>query len=212
MPHLMFDIDGTLVESFDFDERCFVDSVEFITGVEFDRKWHTYPHITDRGLLMEFVSRAKLDVTWQRLENKVKPEFIRRVELYLLRNKLKPIAGAIGFMSQVLKINDITVSLATGGWSDTAKMKLNRAGFDINDLTIATSDDHFARTEIMREALRKSNVLPNERVIYFGDGEWDQEACEQLGFEFVQIGRRFEGRHQQIDDFTHTKELMRLIL
>ena len=50
----MFDVDGTLVHSTDFDERCFIEAVYAVTGRQINRDWVSYPHVTDSGLLTHF--------------------------------------------------------------------------------------------------------------------------------------------------------------
>ena len=214
MHYFMFDIDGTLVESFDFDERCFVDAVFEVTGKSIDGNWQTYPHVTDRGLLKEFIVRYDLDFTLSDLEARVKPVFIEGIRQSIESKGVTPLPGALDFFQECLRSKHVQVSLATGGWSSTARMKLLSAGFLINEVTLSSSDDHFDRKEIMRlSENRVSNLStkPKQPIVYFGDGQWDQDACEQLGYQFIQVGRRFQGRHQQVDDFVNAEKIMGLI-
>ena len=57
MISIMFDIDGTLVDSFGFDEQCFTSAVKETLGHDLDTRWGTYKHMTDRGLLMELLAK-----------------------------------------------------------------------------------------------------------------------------------------------------------
>jgi len=41
--HIMLDVDGTLIESFEFDEQCFTDAVKQITGLSIESDWDSYP-------------------------------------------------------------------------------------------------------------------------------------------------------------------------
>lgn len=50
----MFDIDGTLIESDDFDSECFTEAVKEVTGFDIDTDWSRYEHVTDAGILNEF--------------------------------------------------------------------------------------------------------------------------------------------------------------
>jgi len=81
---VMFDIDGTLVESYDFDSSCFVDAVVDILGVRIN--------------------------------------------------------------------DDVALVFATGGWLESAKMKLSAAEIHFPDIPIASASDHYSRLEIMRLA------------------------------------------------------------
>lgn len=52
MVHLvMFDIDGTLLDSTEFDGRIYAEVIHEVLGIVVDRDWSTYPHVTDGGLL-----------------------------------------------------------------------------------------------------------------------------------------------------------------
>ena len=48
MNHVMFDIDGTLLQSYEFDEQCYLAAIKEVTGIDLLGNWESYPHITDR--------------------------------------------------------------------------------------------------------------------------------------------------------------------
>lgn len=52
---VLFDIDGTLVESCDFDTTCFQAAIKDVLGVSIDPDWSRYRHVTDSGILSEVV-------------------------------------------------------------------------------------------------------------------------------------------------------------
>ena len=83
---------------------------------------------------------------------------------------------------------DCRVAIATGGWRETALLKLEAAGFDLDGIALATSSDAHPRVEIMRIAAVVPWGLQPRRRTYFGDGPWDQRACRELGWDFVAIG------------------------
>jgi len=89
-------------------------------------------------------------------------------------------------------------------------MKLESADIDVSDIPIASSDNHYARTEIMKIAEEKAVGKNRVPCTYFGDGEWDKMACEELGFNFVLVGEKIY--HQQnIMDFSNAKQAMAFI-
>ncbi len=97
-------------------------------------------------------------------------------------------------------MSNVIVSIATGGWYESAALKLRSAGIEINSIPIASSNDHISRVEIMKCAASKAigqNVYP---CTYFGDGSWDKKACAQLGFNFVLVGNKIK-HHQHIASF-----------
>ena len=58
MTLVMFDLDGTLSESFDLDSATFVDALEDVFGLhDVSADWATYPHVTDSGILAEVFRR-----------------------------------------------------------------------------------------------------------------------------------------------------------
>jgi len=56
----MFDIDGTLIESCDFDADCFSEAIKSVTGYELNTDWASYNNITDAGILDEFIAQHDL--------------------------------------------------------------------------------------------------------------------------------------------------------
>ena len=53
----MFDIDETLIKSYNFDSECFVEAIKETTGIEIDSDWKNYKHVTDTGILNEFFEK-----------------------------------------------------------------------------------------------------------------------------------------------------------
>ena len=79
------------------------------------------------------------------------------------------------------------VAMATGGWRESAELKLRTAGFEWANIPLATANDHHERTAIMELALAQLGT-GFESVSYYGDGPWDQQACDALGWQFVAVG------------------------
>lgn len=52
---VMFDIDGTLVDSNGFDGALFARAVREELGVPVDTTWQSYRHVTDSGVLEELL-------------------------------------------------------------------------------------------------------------------------------------------------------------
>ena len=87
-------------------------------------------------------------------------------------------------------MNNVVVSLATGGWRESAVLKLQSANINFLSIPLASSNDHYSRVEIMKLAACRAtnNQYP---CAYFGDGIWDKEACISLGYHFVLVGDKF---------------------
>jgi beta-phosphoglucomutase-like phosphatase (HAD superfamily) len=51
---IMFDLDGTLVDSTKVDSGCYLQALVDVFGFDLDRidrDWGNYPHVTDAGIL-----------------------------------------------------------------------------------------------------------------------------------------------------------------
>ena len=187
--HVMFDIDGTLLKSYDLDSRCFIDSIKFVTGVCVDTNWSKYRHVTDSGILEEIIDVNEI-INKQETMKKVKSVFIEKLEQSIANEPIQEVPGAAEFLTLLNSMSDVVVSLATGGWYESAALKLSSVGIDFSSIPLASSTDNISRTEIMKTAVSR---IPNGKdfpCTYFGDGSWDKEACEQMGFNFVLVGNR----------------------
>lgn len=198
--HVMLDIDGTLLQSYEMDEQCFVDAVRETTGLEISTDWGSYPFVTDRGILKTFIEQQDLKYSLAELESIVKPIFIRNVQQSVKTSPAQEVSGAKKFVSYLLDSDEYVVSIATGGWGETAKIKLNSAGFETEKLAIMSSNDHYSRIKIMELAKSSINQIDNYPVTYFGDAEWDLEACKELAVNVVIVGNRVN-HYQRIKDF-----------
>lgn len=208
---VVFDIDGTLVQSFEFDELLYIEAVQEVTQLEFDPDWSTFPHITDSGILKTFWESHTNTELPKNIHKGVKLAFTHKIQAHISSHPVKPVAGALDFFESLRLTPDISIAFATGGWRETAELKLNSAGFNISDLPLASSNDHHIRTEIMKAAVSDLNTI---KPVYLGDGEWDKRACEELGWPFIAVGSRVSHK-AQLTDFTQLKNLddfLRLLL
>ena len=198
---VLFDIDGTLVESYDFDTECFQAAIEDVLGVKIGPDWSCYNHVTDSGILAEVIDGLGLQSDSERITAEVKEQFVSRVADYISCHAVSPIPGAYEFLSQLVARKNVAVAFATGGWSETAKMKLGAAGINFSSIPLASSSDHYSRTEIMRLAERRAGKSHYDSMTYFGDGLWDQKASKTLGYNFVSVGDRITSP-KSVRDYT----------
>jgi len=99
---------------------------------------------------------------------------------------------------------DVRVAVATGGWRETASMKLSHIGIDPATLNIATSEDANQRTTIMDIARSRASAdIEFSSQTYFGDGHWDKHACDEAGFDFIAIGDQVEHEFRYSDYTDH---------
>jgi len=207
---VLFDIDGTLVDSCEFDAECFQAAIKDVLGVTVGPDWSRYQHVTDSGILTQVIEELGFQIDNERMAEEVKEQFLSRVTDYISCNVVSPISGANEFLSQLIARQNVAVALATGGWAESAKMKLSAAGIDFLAIPLASSSDHYSRVEIMRLAEKRAGNHRYDSRTYFGDGSWDQKASETLGYNFVSVGDRISSP-QSIRDYTKTDVTLRYI-
>lgn len=197
--NVIFDIDGTLVDTSGFEDRLYVQVVRHILGnVSIRSRWAQYPHVSDAGILAEICrdnSIAQADV-----ERKVRARFGEMVAAELSgANACSALPGGVAAFN-ALRHSGVHVGIATGGWGHTARMKLDTAGYSIADVAIATSDDHHARVNIMQHC--RAQIASSNATVYIGDGEWDMQASAALNWRFIGVGKRLAGKCKEwIPDF-----------
>ena len=185
----MFDIDGTLIESYELDSLCYIEAVKGVTGLSIVSDWSQYKHVTDSGILDEIIILNGL-LESDRIQADVKQLFLEKLEVALARQPIKEVVGASDFLTLLQSIDNVVVSLATGGWRESAMLKLESAGIDCSSIPLASSNDHYSRVEIMKCASQRA-ASEQYPCTYFGDGVWDKQACDKLGYNFVLVGNKF---------------------
>ncbi|MEM7428829.1 MAG: HAD family hydrolase [Pseudomonadota bacterium] len=193
MQSVIFDVDGTLVNSFDRDGDLFCRAVTDVLGdVSFREDWGAYEHATDAGILRDIITDAGLGPSGQ-LVKRVQQRFGALLEEAAGKEPFEEIAGAGDAFTSLKREAGFTVGVATGGWARAARTKLRSAGIPAEDVILRSSSDHFARQTIMLACLTALGEAP-ERPVYVGDGQWDVDACRALNWAFVGIGPRLEGQ------------------
>ena len=148
MLHAMFDIDGTLIESYDFDSECFSEAIKEVTGLEIDTDWARYKHVTDTGILNEFFNENSIENTNEVTES-IKCKFLAKIQARIDKAPIIAIKGASKLIANLKELDDVVISFATGGWLESAVLKVESAGIDISGIPIASSNDHYSRIEIL---------------------------------------------------------------
>ena len=77
MHHIMFDVDGTLVQSYKFDTKCYTESIFEVLGHNINTDWTKYQHITDSGIFSQHLKNISLCNEEDGLQQKVKDEIGR---------------------------------------------------------------------------------------------------------------------------------------
>jgi len=195
---VIFDIDGTLLRSAAVDDSLYREAVQSVLGpVRFRESLAQYDFVTDSGVLSQILDDNSIPFESD-CTAAIKAHFVTALNSHISESgPFQEIPGAKDVLEMLRNSRQHAVGIATGGWRESAVLKLRSSGFDISGFSLATSDESFERTEIMRIAL--SNLGSDFRSItYYGDGAWDRDACAALGWRFVAVGPALGG----IDSYT----------
>jgi len=190
---VIFDIDGTLLNSSEEDDRLYREAVVQVLGeVRLRPTLSDYNPVTDTGILLQILKDNDIAEDTGRIAE-VKKAFFLLLESFVdSRGPFVEIPGAKDVIGRLLRSESYKVAIATGGWRQSAEIKLEAAGFDFASLPMATSDDATERTVIMALALASIGEEVAS-VTYYGDGPWDSRACEILGWTFRAVGPALAG-------------------
>ena len=129
-----------------------------------------YPYVSDRGILMTFAERQATDWSLTQLEAAVKQQFIANLSQAIADTPVQAVAGAKRFFHQALQNPQFIVSLATGGWCETAKLKLQSAGFEVDQVPMASSNYHHLGLLSTRKQLYETHSLGFSQLVNQSEG------------------------------------------
>jgi beta-phosphoglucomutase-like phosphatase (HAD superfamily) len=193
MHAVIFDIDGTLLQSDANDDALFLAAVREVLGnVNVRPTWSMYTQFTAAGILHEILNDNDIVATIETVAA-VRGRFVAGVRSHIsAHGPFAEIPGAKAFVQSLHQSSTHRIAYATGGWRASALLKLSISGFPVEGVPLATSEDHFERHEIMLHALRQLKGV-FATVTYYGDGHWDAAAAKTLGWGFVPVGRKLNG-------------------
>lgn len=195
MKLVMFDMDGTLTDSFALDENCYVLAIEqALQLTSIVTEWETYTHTSASFCLEAIVRRARGSAPTDSESYAVQSRMVTLMEEIAQRRGrgTLEIPGAATCL-RTLPDHGYAVAIASGDWEMTARHKLNTAKIPHTGIPAAFCEAAHARTEIMLTALKRAarhyGCEKFERIVYVGDGIWDVRACRELGWPLVGVGR-----------------------
>ena len=205
----LLDIDGALVDSKHLELDCYVKAVNEVLDIKMDTDLTQYANLTDAGILDELIAKHGITSSRSVLHRKVERRYFKLIQEEIKHHPelISETKGAGEFLRKVGKQPDTHIAIATSGWESTAKLRLRAAGLDIGNVTFASSSDALSRTEIMALAAFRAKQdagVAFERRVVFANGDRNKYASQELGYDFVEVGK-VSGHHTHIPSLAHYK-------
>jgi len=184
MRAVIFDIDGTLLNSVDLHAKAWVEAFRHF-GVETEEA-EVRSQIGKGGdqLMPVFLSKERIEKDGKEIEGYRSDLFKRE---YL--DKVKPFP-AVRALFERLRQEGLTVALASSGKKDEVKHYQELLGIaDLID--VATSSDDAERSkphpDIFQAAIDKLDGIAPEDMIVVGDTPYDAEAAAKAGLRTIGV-------------------------
>lgn len=205
---VIFDIDGTLVETAGI-HHTLITTILAEDGLDvLFQPWGSYRHYTDFGVLDELI-RHSLDRPIQASElERYNEAFGSALIAHIAGNPVGEVAGAKRLIDDLSAIPGVRMCFATGSLRKMAVVKLALLGIDGTAVSLATGSDHLSREAIVRDAIAQacSDLDGIFDVVILGDGAWDERTAANLAIPFVAVQSGLhvfgDGPQLTIRDFT----------
>ncbi len=191
---VVFDMDGTLINTNKVDCECFVQAFADEFGItKINTNWTDYPHATDSSvfdvIIRDHLSRPPGKDDLSRFTDR----FVGLLEASFEADpgQFLEIPGASAMMASLLRAGRWAVAIATGACHASAHFKMSKIEIDVANLPIASSDDAFSREEIVSVAIERAAQMYGhgsfDRIVSVGDAPWDVSTARGMGLPFVGI-------------------------
>jgi phosphoglycolate phosphatase-like HAD superfamily hydrolase len=191
---VIFDLDGTLLETNEVDTECYAAACRGELDVNLSAiAWSDFAHITDSAIAEDLLMRSPRRADAGALE-RMKLAFFDLLSrtATLSPQRFRPVAGAESLVAR-LSSTGWKIAIATGACRASVEIKIAAAAGFLASFPISTADDHTAREDVVRHAMDLAagaySVTHFTRVTSVGDGPWDVRAAHRLSLPFVGVGR-----------------------
>jgi phosphoglycolate phosphatase-like HAD superfamily hydrolase len=220
MKLIIFDIDGTILDSVNADDKCFIQTFKDLYQIDLTHAdWNDFKNVTDSGLTIEIFEK------WFNREPKEEEiETIKSHFKILLEDNVErftEIEQSLRFIELLSVQPNFEIGFATGGWKETAELKCNSVGLNLSNYIFKSSNDHYNRGKIIEfvvnEALSQHSITEFESITYFGDGLWDFKTTQVLEINFIGVdfknnrGLTNFGAEKVIENFIESENILNWI-
>lgn len=188
---LVFDIDGTLLQSTSIQMSCLRRALHHIFESNYSR-WgeREAKFTTDSGILaeisQELLGRAPSPEEAMRFET----AFLTEIQQCMVTSECVATAGAAEVLGNFGR-SAHAVAIATGGLQRVSSLKMNKAKLPFDGIPAAFAEDGFTKEEVIKTAVLRAEAkweIRFDEIVYFGDASYDLQAARTLGLKFVGVG------------------------
>lgn len=196
---IVFDIDGTLINVCDLEDKLYLDAVYRSLNkiFEINTNWNEYKYSTDAGVFFEIMVNQFSRGPSSHESQTVQKYFVEFLEQAFSQNNFlcKPLLGAESIFEKIKNIG-WDVAIATGCWQKSAILKLKQANIFSDNIPLANSNDDYERKKIIEIAIERAKTFYKKHfysnIFYVGDMQWDQRAAEELNIGFIGVGNSWD--------------------
>ncbi len=177
--HLLFDLDGTLMDADGAGGLALRRAIAAIPGaaeafaaIEFNGR-------TDRWILREAGRRSGLPET--AFIEAYLSTYPRLLTETLVERNPRPCPGVPALLQALAAERGVVLALATGNLREAAFMKLRAIGLDGYFDGGGFGDEHETREAMLQQAMRETAYVEGDRVVVIGDTEHDVRSALAVG-------------------------------
>jgi phosphoglycolate phosphatase len=191
---VLFDIDGTILDSGGTAARAFMAALADVFGIHPERNGYSFAGKTDPQIARDLLIRAGVQ------EETIRSELPRLWESYLSRFRESCDPGQITVYPGVRELLQrldadpaAVLGLLTGNLQEGARLKLSAAGVEFERFLIcAFGSDHHERRELPAIAIdraerRLARRFAGKEVVVIGDTPHDISCGEHLGVRTLAV-------------------------
>ncbi len=185
---VLFDIDGTILDSGGTAARAFLDALTEVFGTRLERNGYSFAGKTDPQIARDLLTRA--GVPPERVEEGlpfVWESYLTRFRESCHRDRTTVFPGVQALIDRLDEHPDVVLGLLTGNLEEGARLKLAAAGIHFDRFVAgAFGSDHADRRALPAVAVERAERLSSRRfqgreIVIIGDTPHDIACGEHLG-------------------------------
>jgi phosphoglycolate phosphatase-like HAD superfamily hydrolase len=191
----ILDVDGTLTDTNHVDELCFTRAFAETHGLTaISTSWENCPQVSDSGIshqiFLDHFGREPADHDLMLLKGR----FFDLLHEHHAHDEafFAEVPGARAMVRRLEQEDDWAITIATGCWYGSAKMKLAAAGIELDRFPGGFAEDARSREGIVQTAIDRARRHYGcdrfAKIVSVGDGLWDVRTAINLGLDFIGVG------------------------